>query len=156
MASMPNPYDEAERGTERATAWKPSDDDPLRSGRVEQWKLITPRERPDEPVWLLEARDRHGHLWSKFISEAALQAKLIGKKLENADETRAAEPGRFTAQSGDVVAIRWHGKHPHPDMPGKFVTRWDVSIVAEADALAALAEAPDEHTEDGSDDAIPF
>jgi hypothetical protein len=124
---MQDYYDAVERGVERAAQWRPSDEDPLRSGLVETYKLITPRDRPDEPVWLIEARDRDGNLWSKFISEVALQVKLIGERLDTKEKVEAADPEAFTVRVGSFVAIKFQGKHPSRESPGQTVTRWNVS-----------------------------
>ena len=151
MSSLQDPYDLAERGTERAEQWKPSEQDPLRVGRVEQWKLITPRDRPEEPVWLCEGRDRDGKLWSKFISEAALQVKLIGEKLTSREAIEAARPDQFRVKVGDIVAIRWLGKFPHSEKPGQSVTRWAVNVVTPDDEPVA-----DDAGEASGQDGIPF
>lgn len=143
-------FDIAERSIERAEQWKTSEEDPLRVGRVEQWKLITPRDRPHEPVWLIEARDRDGVLWSKFVSETALQVKLLGRKLENEDEIRAADPSSFPATVGSFVAVKFEGRHPHSDEPGKTVTRWNVSIVKPE------PETDESRTPENVDGDIPF
>jgi hypothetical protein len=142
MSSLQDAYDQAERGVERAEQFKPIESDPLRVGRVELWKPITPKLRPDEPVWLVEACDRDGRLWSKFISEAALQSKLLGRRFNGPSEVTAADPAEFRAQVGDVIAIKWLGKHPHPEDPGKSVTRWTVSIIKADDASTADRDIP--------------
>jgi hypothetical protein len=127
-------YDLAETGVERAEEWKPSDKDPLRVGRVEGWKLIRPKDRPHEPVWLIEARNREGGLWSKFVGEKALQVKLIGRSLDRnevtAEEIMALDADEFPAAAGTFVAIKFEGKVPHPENPAWSVTRWTTNIVA--------------------------
>lgn len=147
-------FDEAARAVDRATEWKPNESDPLRVGTVEKWKLIKPKLRPNEPVWLTEARDRDGELWSKFISEAALQSQLCGQRFDKMTpaEIESADPNTFPAKVGSVVAIRWYGKFPHADDPSKSVTRWGVKIIDPSEDETAVE--PDDVEEDG--DGIPF
>ena len=147
MSSMQDHYDAVERGVERAEQWKPSDEDSLRSGVLERYKLITPRDRPDEPVWLLEARDRDGNLWSKFISEVALQVKIMGRKLEQ-EEVASADSETFNVRPRSFLAIKFEGKHPHPEQPGKTVTRWNVSVL--------VPETVEEATASSQTDDVPF
>ena len=150
-------FDQAERGVEHTETWTPSDDDPKRVGLVETWKLVTPRARPGEPVWIIEARDREARLWSLFVSAAALQSKLMGTRFANFAEVAAADPTTFLAKVGDIVcAISYQGKHPHTSEPGKTVTRWGVKVI-EASTLST--DGPDQRPTfqpSGGDGDIPF
>ena len=117
---------ELDRKLDRAVGWIPQPGDRV-AGRALSWETVTPRdddEKRCEVLTLLTSRGLVG-VWAY---PKQLKTRLIHPEVDDQQEAEAVPSASRLARVGDLVAIEFVGKFPHPEKQGAEYGRYRVEI----------------------------